>query len=128
MLITVKNIYKKEEVFEVSIDEKVSTLAELVKERFDYMNNVKLIYAGQILNLDNPISTYMNESSYGFMVCFEEKPIWNETEYCAICNFRTCIKCILKAGNLNKKCFSCRVETNNKYNIIYDLLSKFVEQ
>jgi hypothetical protein len=74
MLITVKNIYKKEEVFEVSIDEKVSTLAELVKERFDYMNNVKLIYAGQILNLDNPISTYMNESSYGFMVCFEEKP------------------------------------------------------
>ena len=67
-------------------------------------------------------------SSYTCDVCYEEKPTWNELEYCDICNFRTCIKCIIKAEDLNKKCFSCRVETNNKYNIIYDLLSKFVEQ
>ncbi len=67
-------------------------------------------------------------NAYSCNVCFEENSIWNETEYCTICNFRTCIKCILKAGDLNKKCFSCRTETNDKYDIIYDLLSKFVEQ
>jgi hypothetical protein len=73
MLLTVKNISKREEVFDIDIEEKVSTLAELVKERFEYTNKVKLIYAGQILLYDEKISKYLNEADYGFIVCFQEK-------------------------------------------------------
>jgi hypothetical protein len=73
MLLTVKNISKREEVFDIDIEEQVSTLAELVRERFDYMNKVKLIYAGQILSYDEKISKYISESDYGFLVCFQEK-------------------------------------------------------
>ena len=92
-------------------------------------NNVCIIPHGEFEKdkkmLVDVIKQKRNE--YSCHVCFEEKPIWNETEYCAICNFRTCIKCILKAGNLNKKCFSCRTETNDKYDVLYSLLSQYID-
>jgi hypothetical protein len=73
MLITVKNVSKREEIFDISIDEKVQVLMDQVRERFGYMNKVKLIYAGKILNHDEQISLYFDETCYGFIVCFQEK-------------------------------------------------------
>ena len=67
-------------------------------------------------------------SAYTCNVCYEERPVWNQMEFCKICNFRTCVKCIINAGNLNKKCFGCRAETNDKYDTIYNILSRLQEQ
>jgi len=82
----------------------------------DFEKNKKIVLE-VLINQKNDI--------YSCHVCYEEKQLWNELEYCKICNYRTCIKCILKAGSLNKKCFNCRTDTNDKYNVIYNLLSKY---
>ena len=77
--------------------------------------NYKKVFTDVIINQKNDI--------YICNVCYNEKKSWIEIEHCKICNYRTCIKCIIKAGNLNKKCFHCRNETKDKYNVLYDLLS-----
>ena len=59
-------------------------------------------------------------------VCFEKKNTWIDYEFCKICNFRTCIRCIAKTvkTNSNKKCFGCR-SYNVKYESLYDQI-KFI--
>ena len=44
MKIIVKNVYQREEIFEVNLEDPLSVLASLIKERFNYENNVKIIY------------------------------------------------------------------------------------
>ena len=61
---------------------------------------------------------------YNCNVCFNEKNEWNEHECCKICNFRTCFNCIIDARNhnLNNKCYGCRADNNDKYNLLYKLI------
>lgn len=74
MKVIVKNILKITKEYDIDPESLVSELAELVKKDFDYLYNVKLIYAGVILNHSEPISKYIKETDKGFIVCFQEKP------------------------------------------------------
>lgn len=74
MKVVVKNILKISKDYDIDPKSLVSELAELVKKDFDYLYNVKLIYAGHILNHNEPISKYIKETDTGFVVCFQEKP------------------------------------------------------
>jgi hypothetical protein len=61
-------------------------------------------------------------------VCFQNKKTWAEHEYCKICNFRTCIKCIIKSGKLYKNCFSCKNDNSDKYEFVHNVLLKKVSK
>jgi hypothetical protein len=73
MQVKVKNISQREEIFEVNLEDKVSVLASLVKERFNYENNVKLIYIGKVLIHDNIMSSYFSEHINIVLICLEDK-------------------------------------------------------
>ncbi len=73
MQVKVKNIYQREETFEVNLEENVSVLASLVKERFNYENNVKLIYIGKVLLHEIPMKNYFNEHLKTILICLEDK-------------------------------------------------------
>ncbi len=73
MQVKVKNIYQKEEFFEINLEDTVSVLASLVKERFNYENNVKLIYVGKVLLHDIPMKKYFNENLKIILICLEDK-------------------------------------------------------
>jgi quinolinate synthase len=73
MQVKVKNIYQREEIFEVNLEENVSVLASLVKERFNYENNVKLIYVGKVLLHEIPMKNYFNEHLKTILICLEDK-------------------------------------------------------
>jgi hypothetical protein len=62
--------------------------------------------------------------SYDCNVCFENKITWNECEFCVKCNFRTCIKCIIKSGKQYKNCFSCKNDNRDKLDFIHNTLLK----
>ena len=73
MKIIVKNIYQREEVFEVNLEEPVSVLASLIKERFNYENKVKLIYIGKVLIHETLMKNYFNENLKTIIICLEDK-------------------------------------------------------
>ena len=66
--------------------------------------------------------------SYECNVCFEEKKLWYESEFCKKCNFRTCIKCIVKSGESYKTCFSCKNDNSDKYEFVHNVLLKKVSK
>ena len=66
----------------------------------------------------------MKKKSFNCNVCFENKNIWHECEMCKICNFRTCLKCIVQSGKLFKKCFSCKNDNSDKYDFVYNVFLK----
>ena len=73
MQVTVKNIFQREETFEVNLEDNVSILASLVKERFNYENKVKLIYIGKVLKHDILMKNYFNEHIKTVLICLEDK-------------------------------------------------------
>jgi hypothetical protein len=73
MQIIVKNIYQREETFEVNLEDNISVLASLIKERFNYENNVKLIYIGKVLLHEIPMKNYFNENLKTILICLEDK-------------------------------------------------------
>ena len=62
--------------------------------------------------------------SYECNVCFEEKIVWHECEFCKKCNFRTCIKCIVQSGESYKTCFSCNNDNSDKYDFVHNVFLK----
>ena len=62
-------------------------------------------------------------------VCFEQKNTWVDYEFCKICNFRTCIRCIANTVKTNSKqfCFGCR-SYNAKYEPIYEQINNILSQ
>ena len=73
MQIKVKNIAQREETFEVNLDDEVSVLASLVKERYNYENKVKLIYIGKVLLHEKLMKEYFNEHLKILLICLEDK-------------------------------------------------------
>ena len=73
MNITVKNIYQREEIFEVNLEDPLSVLASLIKERFNYENNVKIIHIGKVLLHNIIMKEYFNDIDKITLVCLEEK-------------------------------------------------------
>jgi hypothetical protein len=73
------------------------------------------------------INNFINNEKELCNVCFETKNTWIDYEFCNICNFRTCIRCIAKTvkTNSNKKCFGCR-SYNVKYESIYDQINYII--
>ena len=61
-------------------------------------------------------------------MCFEKKITWNECEFCKKCNFRTCIKCIVKSGKLYKNCFSCKNDNKDKYDFVHNIFLKKISK
>ena len=53
------------------------------------------------------INSFINHENELCDVCFESKNTWIDYEFCKICNFRTCIRCIAKTvkTNSNKNVF-----------------------
>jgi hypothetical protein len=80
MQVKVKNISQREEIFEINLEDKVEVLASLVKERFNYENNVKLIYIGKVLINDIFMKNYFNENLNTILICLEDKSKLNNSE------------------------------------------------
>lgn len=78
MQVKVRNVSQREEIFEINLEDKVSVLASLVKERFNYENNVKLIYIGKVLIHDILMKNYFNESVNIILICLEDKSKAND--------------------------------------------------
>ena len=73
MKVIVKNVAQQEEIFEVNLEDTVSVLASLVKERFNYEYNAKLIYIGKVLLHDMLMKNYFNEHLKTILICLEDK-------------------------------------------------------
>jgi hypothetical protein len=80
------------------------------------------IVSGEFETNINKITDFINQKYVliACNVCFGEKESWRPYEICYICNYRTCKDCIIKSGNLNKKCFGCRNDTNARYDVLYN--------
>ncbi|GAM20250.1 hypothetical protein SAMD00019534_034250 [Acytostelium subglobosum LB1] len=74
MKVTIKNVNKEVYQFEVTGEEKVSQLKDMITENHKHLQSWQtLIYSGKILENDNTIASY-NITESGFIVCMVKKP------------------------------------------------------
>ncbi|EGG13881.1 repC-binding protein A [Cavenderia fasciculata] len=74
MKITIKNINKEVYTFDVTGDESVTELKQLIQNKHSHQASWQtLIYGGKVLENDNKLSTY-NITENGFLVCMVKKP------------------------------------------------------
>jgi hypothetical protein len=122
-LLNISKLFKYNNKFYISFLKDIeipsyTTNIYLLKNSF----NTCWIVSGEFETNKNKIIGFINQK-YELIacdVCFGEKKSWRHYEICYICNYRTCKDCIIKSGNLNKKCFGCRNDTNDRYDVLYN--------
>ncbi|EFA81693.1 repC-binding protein A [Heterostelium album PN500] len=74
MKVTIRNVNKEVYTFDVTGEEKVIQLKEMIADKHKHLPTWQtLIYSGKILENDNQLSTY-NITENGFIVCMVKKP------------------------------------------------------
>lgn len=74
MKVTVKDLKQNSSEFDnIDPNQTVSEFANLVKEELKFVDDVRLIYCGRILDNDKPMSEYFKDTNNGFIVCMPMK-------------------------------------------------------